>query len=157
MGIRLSLARPGDAATIAELSRRHVEAGLPWSWTEDRVARYIRHADCAVLTARDQRRLAGFAIMEFLDEHAHLSLLAVHPGYRRLGIGTELVQWLESSARTAGIFMIRLELRLDNDAAYAFYEKLGYREVGLRSAYYSGVEDARCMARDLAVAPESRA
>lgn len=155
--IRLTLAKAGDASPIAEMSRRYVESGLPWSWTETRVARCIRHADCAVLVARDQRRLAGFAIMEFLDEHAHLSLLAVQAGYRQRGIGAGLVRWLEASARTAGIFTIRLELRADNDIARAFYERLGYREVGRRKAYYSGIEDALCMARDLAVEPESRA
>lgn len=157
MGIRLSLARNADAASIADMSRRHIETGLPWSWTEERVARCIRHADCAVLTARDHRRLAGFAIMEFLDEHAHLSLLAVQAGFRQRGVGTALVRWLEASARTAGIFIIRLELRADNDVARAFYEQLGYREVGRRKAYYGGIEDARCMARDLASEPESRA
>lgn len=157
MGIRLSLAKPPDAGSIADMSRRYVEAGLPWSWTEERVARCIRHTDCAVLIARDHRRLTGFAIMEFLDEHAHLSLLAVQAGYRQQGIGKELVRWLEASARTAGIFVIRLELRADNEVARAFYEHLGYREVGRRKAYYSGVEDARCMARDLAAEPESRA
>jgi ribosomal-protein-alanine N-acetyltransferase len=155
--IRLSLAKNVDASSIADMSRRYVETGLPWSWTEARVARCIRHADCAVLVARDHRRLAGFAIMEFLDEHAHLSLLAVQAGYRQRGIGKGLVRWLESSARTAGSFMIRLELRADNEVARAFYERLGYREVGRRKAYYCGIEDARCMARDLAVEPESRA
>lgn len=157
MGIRLSLAKPVDAARIADMSRRYVEAGLPRSWTAERVTRCIGNGDWAVLTARHHRRLVGFAIMEFLDEHAHLSLLAVQPGYRQLGVGTELVRWLEASARVAGIFTIRLELRVDNEIARAFYSQLGYREVGRRRAYYSGVEDARCMARDLAAAPESRA
>ena len=36
-----------------------------------------------------------------------------------------------SSARTAGIFSIRLELRASNDAARYFYERLGYREAGV--------------------------
>jgi ribosomal-protein-alanine acetyltransferase len=157
MRIRLSLAKNTDAATIAEMSRRYIEAGLPQSWNEQRVDRCIRHADCAVLTARDNRRIVGFAIMEFLDEHAHLSLLAVHPGHRQQGIGAELVRWLESSARTAGIFMIRLEMRENNADAKAFYEHLGYQQVGHRKAYYSGIEDACCMARDLTVAPPSRA
>lgn len=151
MNIKLSLARPHDAAPIADMSRRFIEAGLPWSWTERRVARCIRHADSAVLMAKDGRRLAGFAIMEFLDSHAHLSLLAVQPAYRHRGIGAALVRWLEASARTAGIFTVRLELRESNDEALSFYERLGYREISGRRAYYSGVENARCMTHDLSV------
>ena len=150
--IRLSLARRDDAADIAEMSRCHIEQGLPWSWNEARVLRCIVHPESVVLVARDRRRLAGFAIMEFHDEDAHLNLLAVKPGYRRRGIGMRLIEWLESSARTAGTFLVRLELRAGNDAARRFYSKLGYREVGKRRGYYSGREDALCMAHDLRVA-----
>jgi ribosomal-protein-alanine N-acetyltransferase len=155
--IRLSLARNDDAAAIAEMSRRYIEQGLPWSWNEIRVARCIAYRECAVLVARDRRRTAGFAIMEFHDEDAHLSLLAVHPGYRRRGIGVQLIEWLESSARTAGIFLVRLELRAGNDAARKFYSKLGYREIGRRRGYYSGREDAICMAHDLRMTDASEA
>ena len=75
----------------------------------------MRNRDCVVLAARDRRRLVGFAIMEFYDEHAHLSVFAVQPGYQRLGVGRALLDWLEASARTAGIFSVRLELRASND------------------------------------------
>lgn len=155
--IRLSLARKDDAAAIAEMSRRYIEHGLSWSWNEIRVARSIAHRECAVLVARERRRIAGFAIMEFLDADAHLNLLAVHPGYRRRGVATQLIEWLESSARTAGTFLIRLELRAGNDGARKFYAKLGYRETGIRRGYYLGREDAICMARDLRVTDASEA
>src|SRR5690554_5905242 len=104
--IRVTLAREGDVSTIAEMSRRLIEHGLPWSWDEERVRRALRHRESVVITARDRRRLAGFAVMEFYDEHAHLCLLAVHPGYRKQGVGRRLLEWLEATARTAGIFRI---------------------------------------------------
>ena len=139
------------------MSRVLIEQGLPWSWTERRVERCIRHPECSVVTARDRGLIAGFAIMEFLDQDAHLSLLAVRPGYRQRGVGRRLLDWLESSARTAGIFLVRLELRESNDGARHFYAKLGYREVGKRRAYYSGREDAVLMTHDLAAHPKSNA
>jgi ribosomal-protein-alanine acetyltransferase len=155
--IRIGLARADEAAAIASMSRQLIEAGLPWSWNEQRIVHCMKNRECVVLAARDRRRLVGFAIMEFYDEHAHLSLLAVQPGYQRQGIGKHLLEWLEASARTAGTFLIQLELRADNDAARLFYERLGYREVGRKKAYYAGREDALRMTRDLAVAPTSRA
>ncbi|MDX1562056.1 MAG: GNAT family N-acetyltransferase, partial [Gammaproteobacteria bacterium] len=103
------------------MARILIENGLPWSWTEERVRRAIHHRDTAVIVARDRRRLAGFAIMQFGDAHAHLNLLAVAPAYRGIGLGRELVGWLESCARTAGIFDVRLELRVSNDQARGFY------------------------------------
>ncbi len=140
---------------MALMSRFLVEQGLPWSWTEGRVSRCIHHAECSVVVARDRRRIAGFGIMEFHDAHAHLSLLAVRPGYRMQGVGRKLLEWLESTARTAGIFLVRLELRESNAGAREFYAKLGYREAGKRPAYYCGREDAVVMTHDLSVHPAS--
>ena len=146
-----------DAAAIAAMSRRLIEYGLAWSWNEERVERCLRNRDCVVLAARDRRRLIGFAIMEFYAVHAHLNLLAVQPGHQRQGVGRQLLEWLEASARTAGIFKIDLELRAGNDRARAFYEKLGYRSVGRRPAYYDGREDAVRMTHDLTIASASSA
>ncbi|MBN1239249.1 MAG: ribosomal protein S18-alanine N-acetyltransferase [Gammaproteobacteria bacterium] len=151
MNVRLGLARRDDAAEIADMSRIMIEHGLPWTWDERRVRRCIGHRESAVLVARDRRRLAGFAIMEYLDVDAHLNLLAVRPGYRLHGVGRQLLDWLESSARTAGIFLVRLEVRAGNDAAVRFYRRLGYREAGKRKGYYSGREDALIMTHDLSV------
>jgi ribosomal protein S18 acetylase RimI-like enzyme len=139
------------------MSRQLIENGLPWSWNESRIGYCVKNRECVVLAARDRRRLIGFAIMEFFDEHAHLSLLAVQPGFQKQGIGRQLVEWLEASARIAGIFSVRLELRAINDDARHFYQKLGYVEVGRKVAYYAGREDALSMTHDLTVAPTSRA
>jgi ribosomal-protein-alanine acetyltransferase len=154
--IRLGLARADEVPAIANMSRYLIENGLPWSWNEQRVGYCLKNRDCVVLAARDRRRLAGFAIMEFYDEHAHLSLLAVQPGYQRLGIGRQLVEWLESSARVAGTFTVQLELRVSNDVARRFYERLGYREVARKAAYYGGREDALRMVHQLAVSTPQR-
>ena len=89
--------------------------------------------------------------MQFYDEHAHLNLLAVHPGFQNLGIGRRLVEWLEESARTAGIFLVRLELRAVNEGAHAFYQRLGYEKTGVSPQYYDGREDALRMTHDLSL------
>ena len=153
MNVRLSLAKRGDAAEIADMSRIMIEHGLPWTWDERRVRRCIDHSESAVLVARDGRRMAGFGIMEYLDVDAHLNLLAVRSGYRMQGVGRHILDWLEASARTAGIFTVRLEVRAGNDAALRFYRRLGYREAGKRRGYYSGREDALLMTHDLSVRP----
>jgi len=153
MSMKIRVARAADALPIARMSRILIEHDLPWSWTEDRVHAAIRHRETAVIVARNGRRLAGFAIMQFSDEHAHLNLLAVAPAYRGLGLGRELVDWLEACARTAGIFDVHLELRAGNDSARAFYEALGYSEAGSIRAYYSGREDACRMRHNLSHHP----
>ena len=102
-----------------------------------------------VLVADVARHLIGFAIMEFGDTSAHLSLLAVKPTHQRCGIGRQLMAWQESAALTAGITTVNLELRSNNFAARAFYRMLGYRELAYVQGYYRGVETAVKMARDI--------
>ncbi len=155
MNIAISLAHETDCALIADMSRRYIEDGLPWSWKECRVRHYVRHRESTVIIARDGRRVIGFAIMEFHDMHAHLNLLAVRPGYRKRGIGRKMMDWLEASARVAGIFLVRLELRSGNKDARKFYGELGYLETGVSPGYYAGTEDAVRMTRDLTVSVPS--
>jgi ribosomal protein S18 acetylase RimI-like enzyme len=157
MTIRLGLARREDAPGIARMSQQLIEHGLPGSWTETRVLRFMQNREAVTLAARDRRQLVGFALMEFLDDRAHLNLLAVVPGQQRCGIGRRLVEWLESTARTAGVFRIDLELRETNEGARSFYERLGYVMVRRRLGYYAGREHALCMARDLTLHPAAPA
>lgn len=141
-GIKLELARRDDAHHIAGMSRELIEAGLRWSWRPQRVAQQIEDRNSVVLTAKKGGRLAGFAIMHFRDETAHLNLLAVHPSYQRSGIAGRMLEWLERSAVTAGIFEIYLEVRANNREARAFYMSLGYRDDRLIPRYYDRREAA---------------
>jgi ribosomal-protein-alanine N-acetyltransferase len=146
---RLEPARVADAVQLAAMSREFVESGLAPAWGAARISWHVRHADSVVLTARSGLALAGFAIMRFADDVAHLNLLAVAPAHRRRGVARRLVQWLEETALTAGTFIVGLELRAGNEAARAFYRKLGYRELGQIPGYYQGVESAVRMVRDV--------
>ncbi|HCE07863.1 MAG TPA: hypothetical protein DEQ40_04525, partial [Oxalobacteraceae bacterium] len=107
----IKLAVPGDAFAISELSRDTIEYGLPWNWTARRVATSIADSSTNVAVARQAERLVGFAIMKYGDEDAHVMLLAVHPAHRRKGAGSALLDWLEATARVAGIKSIQLEAR----------------------------------------------
>jgi [ribosomal protein S18]-alanine N-acetyltransferase len=138
----IELALSADAAHIAQLSRETVEQGLPWRWTRQRVLACIRDRHTNTVIARAIDRLVGFAIMKYGDEEASLLLFAVDPAYRRQRVGSELLEWLELTARTAGIRAIRLEARQDNHAASAFYRHHGYEEIGVLHGYYQGLEDA---------------
>lgn len=145
----IRLAAPGDATAIADMSRNLVEHGLGWRWTPDKVLRSIRDRATNVAVAREAGRLVGFGIMSYREEEAHLLLLAVRVSHRRRGIGAAIVAWLEHTARTAGIGVVRLEARTTNREAVAFYRKLGYKEIRVMHGYYRGEEDGMWIAKDL--------
>ena len=148
---RLEPARVADAACLAAMSHQLIESGLRPAWGAQRISWYVRHPESVVLTARSDRSIAGFAIMRYGDDLAHLNLLAVEPAHRRRGIARRLLTWLEESALTAGTFIIGLELRAQNQEAQDFYRALGYQEVGRVPGYYQGIEAAIRLERDVRV------
>jgi ribosomal protein S18 acetylase RimI-like enzyme len=145
----LQLARLADATPIATMSRDLIELGLGRSWTPARVASQIRCPDTIVLVARTYQGIAGFGIMQFKSETAHLNLFAVAQPLQRRGIGSRILRWLESSADAAGITTIALEVRASNGAGQAFYRLSGYEEIMRLPGYYQGREAALRMARFL--------
>ena len=145
----IALALRSDARRIAMMSRDLVEHGLGWRWTEPRILRVMRDAAINVVVARDKGEIAGFAIMQYKDDEAHLLLLAVDPLCRRRHVGRDLMAWLENTALTAGIGCIYLEARSRNAGARAFYAGLGYLEVRTVPHLYSNEEDGVRLAKDL--------
>jgi ribosomal-protein-alanine N-acetyltransferase len=147
--IDIKLAKIADASTVATMSRDLIECGLGWSWTPSRISGHIQDPNAVVLLATVTAQPVGFAVMSYADAEAHLKLLAVNPAYQRCGVGRRLIGWLEESALVAGTPMIYLELRANNKCALTFYEKLGYRIIGVVADYYGGHESAIRMGRDL--------
>ena len=154
----LRIARGSDIQPIAMMSRCLIEVGLRgWTWHPTRIARALRSRDTCVLAADVNGKLAGFAITEFGDTRAHLSLFAVQPAYHRRGIGLAMIEWLVESALTAGITRIDVEMRSNNFAARSFYEALGFVATGQVAGYYQNIETAVRMQRRLSsavIAPE---
>ena len=121
--VTLQLADPEDAPVLAAMSRDLIEAGLEWRYR-----------------TQSLRQLIG-------DERAHLVLLAVRPDVRRRGIARRLVEWLVTSAATAGVATIHVELRAGNAGAYALYRAQGFEETLRVPGYYAGRETAIRMLR----------
>jgi len=80
----------------------------------------------------------AFGAMFYADDDAHLLLFAVHRSQQRQGVGTALLQWLEEAAQAAGARRIRVEARMDNEAARSFYNERGYHEGEIVRRMYSG-------------------
>ena len=86
---------------------------------------------------------AGYWLM---GEEAHLVVIATHPAWRRQELGRWLLLELAAVARLQGAFHLMLEVREHNQAARAFYAKLGFVGVGLRKRYYTDTgEDAHLL------------
>ena len=106
----IEFARFSDAPEIGELSKNAIEQGLGWKYTPDRIAKLIGNKSKNVVVARMESRLVGFGIMTYNEDQANLDLLAVKRQVRRMKIGTQIVEWLEEVALTAGAFNIFVQV-----------------------------------------------
>jgi ribosomal-protein-alanine N-acetyltransferase len=139
--VAVRLATLSDAADIAAMSRDYIEQGLPWTWTEERVAHSIRDAETNVVVVGESRALAGFGIMFYANDDAHLLLFAVRRTQQRRGVGGAILRWLEDVARAAGAKRIRVECLKENSAARNFYCEHGYHELDIAKKMYRGLKD----------------
>ncbi len=100
-------------------------------------------------TLRRENRLAGFCVLMFAPDVAHLLVIAVARDLHRQGLGGVLLDWCERQARERGLEGLLLEVRPSNTSAIGFYKRHGYLQIGLRRAYYpaekGGREDALVM------------
>jgi ribosomal-protein-alanine N-acetyltransferase len=123
------------------MSRDYIEQGLRWGWNRAKVAKAIRDPETNVGVVVERGSVVGFGIMNYLERHAHLQLLAVRPAHRRQGIASAILRWLETVANVAGAERILVECRRSNAPARTLYLEHGFHERNIEPAMYSGLED----------------
>jgi ribosomal-protein-alanine N-acetyltransferase len=93
--------------------------------------------------------VAMIVVWNIVDE-AHIATIAVHPEYRRLGIGKHLLAYALKEALQQGMHTATLEVRAGNQVAQAMYSKFGFIIAGIRLHYYQdNQEDAWIMSAPL--------
>ncbi|WP_241052000.1 tRNA (adenosine(37)-N6)-threonylcarbamoyltransferase complex dimerization subunit type 1 TsaB [Achromobacter xylosoxidans] len=121
-------------------------------WTRGNFADALA-AGYGAWTLRRDGRVAGFCILMFAPDVAHLLVIAVARSLHRQGLGSILLDWCEQQARERSLDGVLLEVRPSNTAAVEFYKARGYLQIGLRRGYYpaekGGREDALVMQKRL--------
>jgi len=102
--------------------------------------------DSYFITAKFKDRIVGYGGFWLIVDELHLVNLAVHPDFRRQGIGTQIMQYLLNLGKQLGAKRATLEVRMSNVIAQKFYSKFGFVSIALRKKYYShNKEDAVVM------------
>ena len=118
-------------------------------WSEDSFAKEIRENHLAFyIVAETQGRMVGYAGLWRIIDEGLITNVAVHPDFRRRGVGEALVSVLLTHTMENGITDHTLEVRVSNEAAISLYTKFGFEPAGLRKNYYEdNGEDAIIMWR----------
>ena len=142
--IEISLLESSDLDEILELEELCFPED-PWSRLsfENEIANPLS----VFFVARDEQTgsMMGYGGIWLMYDVADITNIAVHPEYRREGIGRELLQLLIKIAREKEMTAITLEVRESNLAAQKLYESVGFVHCGTRKRYYRGIEDAKIM------------
>jgi [ribosomal protein S18]-alanine N-acetyltransferase len=107
--------------------------------------------DCArSILAEVEGRVVGYVLFWFLAEEVDIHNIAVHPDFRRRGIGRLLLEEVVAAARRQERLRVTLDVRFSNAPAQNLYRSFGFVTRGLRKGYYSdNGEDALVMALEL--------
>ena len=116
-------------------------------WSEKSVASELTNPLSLWLVALDGDRVTGYVGSQSVLGESDMMNVAVHPDYRRRGIAEKLCLALVDALKEKGNHCLTLEVRASNDPAKALYEKLGFRQIGLRKNYYRNPREDACILR----------
>jgi [ribosomal protein S18]-alanine N-acetyltransferase len=152
-GLRIRPAGLEDLDAIARLEQD--------SFPEDQVSRrsfryFMKKPWSPVIAAFIEGKLAGYALAAVRRNGRSVRIysIAVDPRFGRRGVGWALLQACERFALAQGKPALTLEVRYDNAAAIALYEKFGFRQFGEHDDYYS--DGATALRYEKPVARETR-
>lgn len=113
------------------------------AWTEEEFISCLKQRDCIGMVAKRADRVVGFMIYRLLKESLHVLNFAVHPEYRRQGVGSQMTDKLASKLSQQRRTRCVLEVRETNLAAQLFFSRQGFIAGDvIRGHYEDSDEDA---------------
>jgi ribosomal-protein-alanine N-acetyltransferase len=134
-----------DLARIVEIERLAFQT--PWSLSsfQRELTLPFSRLTVAIGPRSELSEISGFLCRWIVSDECHVLNIAVHPDFRRSGIGASLLCTTISEARTKGASVVTLEVRRTNLPARCLYRKYKFEERRLRRNYYGPGEDAIVM------------
>ena len=122
------------------------------AWSEDLFLGELAEVSISrdVSVAILDSEIVGYASFRYVGKQGDVNTVAVASNQQGKGIGTALLDWLESQAALRNVREIFLEVRSDNEAAIKMYDARGYERIDIRRNYYGNTIDANIMRKRVA-------
>ena len=78
----------------------------------------------------------GYCLYQMIFEQAEILRIGTHPDYQRQGIASQTIDKLHEVLQSNQVENLLLEVRADNHAAIALYEKQAFAVIHRRKGYY---------------------
>ncbi len=114
--VRVGQMELADVPAVLDIER----ASFSTPWPPEAFHQELRHNRLArYVVARQGGAVVGYAGVWLMVDEAHITTFAVHPDWRRQGIGRRLLLALLVVAEELGAARMTLEVRVSNVAAQA--------------------------------------
>lgn len=133
---------------IKAMNSSHVEGvfevsklSLSETWNMESIERELSNKLAKYFVALDGDKVIGFIGMWIILDEGDITNIAVHPNYRKQGIGNLLINRLVSLCKESNINSLTLEVREGNIPAQNLYKKHEFKEEGLRKNFYDNPKE----------------
>ncbi len=144
--IKIRLMTEKDIDEVYEINR--LSFSSPWS-RENFEREILNNKIAKYFVVEKDNRIVGYIGFWQIFREAQITAIAVHPDFRRKGIGEAMLDYIIELCKKNSIEEIVLEVRVSNTIAQNLYLKKGFKKVGIRKWYYRDGEDALVMIKKL--------
>jgi len=131
--IKIRQMRKNDLPRVSEIER----LSFPIPWPQSAFLKELDKKEFAFWWVIEYKKLiVGYGGYWKIKDEAHIVNLAIHPDFRKKGLGTKLLSFLLTQIQNQRLSTITLEVRESNVIAQRLYEKFGFRKIAIRPHYY---------------------
>ena len=116
-----------DRPSVIDLWASVFGDALDHNAPEASLERKLQFGDQLLFVAAHGSGVVGTVMGGYDGHRGWVYSLAVHPDYRRQGIATKLMRYLESHLEQLGCPKLNLQVRATNREVLSFYANLGYQ------------------------------
>ncbi|MEM0120642.1 MAG: ribosomal protein S18-alanine N-acetyltransferase [Thermoprotei archaeon] len=138
--------REGDLGSILEIERLSFDS----PYGKEVFRRVMTNPTIFLVGVADNGLVVAYILALAVRPEIHVLSVAVHPEWRRKGLGKTLLQEVIQEACRLGATRIVLEVDVENTGAQLLYTSLGFRSGGTLKHYYPNGHNAIFMVKELA-------
>lgn len=84
--------------------------------------------------------ILGYIVIDIIYDKIEIVDLFVKKEARNRKIGTDMLEYVISLAKSLNAYNITLEVNVNNKIAIKLYEKFKFKKIAIRKSYYKGVD-----------------
>lgn len=106
------------------------------AWNYQTIVELLEQDSIDLLVVYQSDKIVGYCLYQALFEQAEILRIGTDPDYQRQGVASKLFAKLHERLQQLEIENLLLEVRADNVAAIALYERQGFSVIHRRKGYY---------------------